>query len=199
MKVTPGDPSCQNATVPGVSILHEMQTLSGGGLAWSAAGSGPAAGTGRTGGAPPEPREIRAKCVSDSSRGAQVYDPPLRWARKCMHGRHGGRASACTAPAELKQVYAPSRQIRVECMFLSPKRNQVHLGGIHLSPRPPARRQRGGQSAAPEASACPAGKAQGEMPPRAPRQTQGVGASKEAAPAPDGEGADAWHIMWAVQ
>lgn len=158
MKVTPGARSCQNATVPGVSLLHEMQTLSGGGLTWSAAGSGPAAGTGRTGGR----RRSREKYTPSAC-------PAPTGARKCMTRPHDGRASVCTAamvgaqvyarpPAELKQVYAPSRQIRVECMFLSPKRNQVHLGGIHLSPAPRQGANGGGKAPPPKRLPAPQAK-----------------------------------------
>lgn len=186
MKVTPGDPSCQNATVPGVSILHEMQTLSGGGLTWSAAGSGPRrARAARR--APPGPREIRAKCVSGSNRGAQVYDPPLRWARKCMHGPRGAQASVCPVPSNSRRVHVPLAKTQSSAF----RRNT-------LVPRPPARRQRGGKAPPPKRLPAP------QVKPRAkcrqelharPREL----APKKAAPAPDGEGADAWHNMWAVQ
>lgn len=173
MNVTPGDPSCQNATVPGVSFLHEMQTLSRGGRTWYAADSGPAVGVDRW---RARPREMRTKCVL-ASAGAQVR---------------------ARLPTGLKQVYAPPRQIRVECMFLSPKRNQVYLGGIHLSPR-------SRQSAArakrrpPRRPPAPQAQSEVEVLPRSSVPARGLGASKDAAPAPDGEGADAWHNMWAMQ
>lgn len=91
-------------------------------------------------------------------RGHEKYAPSAcpapTGACKCMTRPYDGRASACTAPAELKQVYAPSRQMRVECMFLSPIRNQVHLGGIHLSPAP--RQDANGGGKAPPLKRLPA-------------------------------------------